>query len=84
MPYSNTNSIAFIPIDNRPICYDIVGDIVSIDENIRLFMPDISILGGLNTKSDTDKLFEFIKNLPPVDYYVIALDTLAYGGLVTS
>ena len=77
-------SIAVIPIDNRPICYDLICDILSQDDNIKLFMPDISLLGGLYNSSDIDGLFGFIKNLSNIDYYIIALDTLTYGGLVTS
>lgn len=76
--------IALIPIDNRPICYDLIKDVLSIDENIKLFMPDISLLGGLTTKSNIDEIFNFIKNLQEVDYLIISLDTLAYGGLVSS
>ena len=47
-------------------------------------MPDIALLGSLNTTANIEGLFDFIKNLPPVDYFVIALDTIAYGGLVNS
>ena len=47
-------------------------------------MPDISLLGSLNASSDIEGLFKFIKNLPEIDYFIIALDTVAYGGLVTS
>ncbi len=78
------NSIAVIPIDNRPICYDLIQDILSVDNNIKLYMPDIEFLGSLKTSSDIDKLFDFIEKLPEVDYLVISLDTLAYGGLITS
>ena len=84
MQCSRINKIAIIPIDNRPICYDIVKDILSIDDNIKFFMPNINLLGSLNTSSDIEGLFDFIKNLPDVDYFIIALDTLAYGGLVNS
>ena len=34
--------IAVVPIDNRPICYDLIQDILSIDKNIQLYMPNIS------------------------------------------
>ncbi len=84
MQCSRINRIAVIPIDNRPICYDVIGDILSIDNRVELFLPDISLLGSLNTSSDINGLFDFINNLPPVDCFVIALDTLAYGGLINS
>ena len=76
--------IALIPIDNRPICYDLIKDILAIDKNIKLFLPDLAYLGGLTTKSDTDKLFNFIENLDDIDYLIVSLDTIAYGGLVSS
>ena len=76
--------IAVIPIDNRPICYDLIKDILDIDKNIELFMPNINDLGGLQTKSNIENLFEFIKKLPTIDYLIVSLDTIAYGGLVSS
>ena len=76
--------IAVIPIDNRPICYDLIDDILSIDKNIKLFMPEIKHLGGLTVQSDTDKIFEFLNNLEQVDFLIVSLDTIAYGGLIPS
>lgn len=76
--------ICVIPIDNRPICYDIVEDILSIDNSIELIMPNINDLGGLVSYSNVDNLFKFIENLENVDYLVVSLDTIAYGGLVSS
>lgn len=76
--------IAVIPIDNRPICYDLIKDVLSINKDIEFFMPDISYLGGLETQSDRNKIFEFIKNLNQVDYLIVSLDTVAYGGLISS
>ena len=76
--------ICVIPIDNRPICCDIVEDILSIDNSIELIMPNINDLGGLVSYSNVDNLFKFIENLENVDYLVVSLDTIAYGGLVSS
>ena len=76
--------IALIPIDNRPICYDLIQDILSIHNDIKLYLPDISLLGGLTTGTDTDKLIDFINNLDYIDYLIVSLDTIAYGGLVPS
>ena len=76
--------IALIPIDNRPICYDLVEDILSCDKNIELFMPDIKFLGGLQKSSDIDEIFNFLKNLSEIDYLIVSLDTIAYGGLINS
>ena len=76
--------IAVIPIDNRPICYDLIEDILAIDKNIKLFMPKLSSLGGLTTKSNIDELFDFIEELQDIDCLIVSLDTIAYGGLVSS
>lgn len=79
----NKIKIGFIPIDNRPICYDIVEDIVKINSSIELFMPDIPSLGGLVEPAKTDNIFDFLKKLD-ADYLIVSLDTLTYGGLVSS
>ena len=76
--------IGFVPIDNRPVCYTLPEEIAAIDESIELFMPDRSLLGSLTKYADTDKLFEWLKNLPELDAVIISLDTLAYGGLISS
>ena len=76
--------IAVIPIDNRPICYDLIQDVLAIDEKIQLFLPELKDLGGLTTQSNLDRLFAFIENLDKVDYLIVSLDTIAYGGLVSS
>lgn len=76
--------IAVIPIDNRPICYDLIQDVLSIDKNIEIFMPNIEYLGGLTTQSDRENILNFINNLGHVDYLIVSLDTIAYGGLVSS
>ena len=33
--------ICFIPIDNRPVCYNLVKDIAAIDEDIEIFIPPL-------------------------------------------
>ena len=76
--------ICFIPIDNRPVCYNLVKDICSIDEDIELLIPPREYLGGLTTYADTDKLFEWLKADNNCDIMIISLDTLCYGGLVPS
>ena len=76
--------IAVIPIDNRPICYDLVKDILSVDKNIELFMPDIEYLAGLKKSANINKIFEFLENLCNTDYLILSLDTVAYGGLIQS
>ena len=76
--------IAFVPIDNRPVCYNLAKDIAEIDGCIELFIPPRKYLGDLRKTADIDNLFLWLENLPEVDVMVIALDTLCYGGLVPS
>lgn len=76
--------IGFVPIDNRPVCYTLPEQIARIDENIELFLPEREWLGDLTKYADTEKIFEWLKNLPELDALVISLDTLAYGGLISS
>ena len=77
-------NITIIPIDNRPICYDIINDILAIDKNINVSMPDIKLLGGLKKGAFVDELLKFLENSSSIDYLIICLDTLAYGGLIPS
>ena len=76
--------IAFIPIDNRPVCYQLPKQIVALDKNNELYFPEISLLGDLNKTANIDGLFNWLESLPSVDIIVISLDTIAYGGLVPS
>ena len=76
--------ICVIPIDNRPVCYNLFKDIAKIDEDIELFIPKRELLGDLEKNAQIDKLFEWLEQVPQVDSMVISLDTLAYGGLIPS
>ena len=76
--------IGFIPIDDRPVCYTLPKQIAAIDGNIELFLPDREWLGNLKKYANVQKLFEWRENLPELDAIVISLDTIAYGGLISS
>ena len=76
--------ICVIPIDNRPVCYNLFKDIASIDESIELFIPERKLLGDLTKSADIKGLFEWLKQVPQVDAMVLSLDTIAYGGLIPS
>ena len=76
--------ICFIPIDNRPVCYNLAKDIVSIDEDIELFIPPREYLGDLAKTADMDNLMLWLENIPQCDAIILSLDTLAYGGLIPS
>lgn len=75
---------ALIPIDNRPVCYALPGQIAKIDGNIKLLLPDRKLLGGLKSPANINGIFKWLKNLEDVDAIIISLDTIAYGGLVAS
>jgi len=76
--------IAVIPIDNRPICYTLLEQICAIDNNIKLHLPPRDFLGGLTEPANVEEILAWLKNLPEVDNLIISLDTIAYGGLVSS
>lgn len=76
--------ICFIPIDNRPVCYNLAKDIAAIDENIELFIPLREFLGDLTRSAGVNEIIEWIENIPECDAMVISLDTIAYGGLIPS
>ena len=77
-------NIAFIPIDNRPVCYTLPEQICAIVENIKLFMPERKFLGSLTKYADVNEIFSWLENLPELDAIVMCLDTVAYGGLISS
>lgn len=77
-------NIAFIPIDNRPVCYTLPQQIAAIDGNIKFFIPERKYLGGLEKYADVQKIFEWLEKLDNIDAIVMCLDTAAYGGLIPS
>ncbi len=76
--------ICFIPIDNRPVCYNLAKDICSIDEEIELLIPPRNLLGDLTKQADIKNLMLWLKNSPEVDSIILSLDTIIYGGLIPS
>lgn len=76
--------IAFIPIDNRPVCYTLPQQIAAMDKNIHLYLPDRNLLGDLTKQADIDGILNWLENLHEVDKVIVSLDTIAYGGLVPS
>ena len=76
--------IGFIPIDNRPVCYNLAQMTASIDRNIEFFLPPADWLGDLQKYADIEKLLDWLKALPKSDAIILSLDTLAYGGLIPS
>lgn len=77
-------NIGFIPIDNRPVCYTLAGQITAADDDIKLHIPPREFLGDLKKCANIEGIFSWIKTLPSLDAFVISLDTIAYGGLIPS
>ena len=76
--------IAFLPIDNRPVCYSLAKNITEIDSDIELFIPPREFLGSLIKNADIENLFLWLENLPEVDAMILSLDTITYSGLIPS
>ena len=76
--------IAFLPIDNRPVCYSLAKDIVSVDKSIEIMLPKRDLLGDLTKPAKTEALLGWLRNLPQSDSIILSLDTLVYGGLIPS
>ena len=79
--------ILIIPIDNRPVCYDLALDTANILVNTQVYLPDISLLGDLTHSADIEKILGWTKHTlisKDIDIAIIALDTIAYGGLIPS
>lgn len=77
-------NIAFIPIDNRPVCYTLPEQICALSDDVNLFMPERKMLGGLTKNADVEGIFNWLENLEKFDAIVMCLDTIAYGGLIPS
>ena len=77
-------NIAFIPIDNRPVCYTLPEQICAMDSSIKLFLPPREWLGDLKRFADVEKIFDWLEALNNLDAVVLSLDTIAYGGLISS
>ena len=76
--------ICFIPIDNRPVCYNLAKDIASIDGSIEFLIPPREYLGSLVKNAQSEKILEWVENLSEFDTMILSLDTIAYGGLIPS
>jgi len=76
--------ICFIPIDNRPVCYNLAKDITAVDNDINFFIPPREYLGSLTKIADIDKILHWLVDVPECDAIILSLDTIAYGGLIPS
>lgn len=84
MNNTKKSKIAFIPIDNRPVCYTLPDFIAKIDKNLELCLPPREYLGDLKKNAKTNSILNWLNKTENIDSIVVALDTIAYGGLIPS
>ena len=77
------NSIALLPLDNRPVSYLLPKQIADFS-GINLILPERKYLGDLKCESDLAYLEKWLKDLSGIDSLIISLDDFVYGGLVQS
>lgn len=76
--------IAFVPIDNRPVCYQLPKMIADTNPDVEFFIPPKEFLGDLTNYANVKELANWLENLDSVDAIILPLDTIAYGGLIPS
>lgn len=77
-------TIAVLPLDDRPVTYDLPAHIGAIG-GATVLLPPRELLGNLERSADREALGRWLLEVGPrVDALVVALDTLAYGGLIPS
>ena len=77
-------NIIFIPIDNRPVCYQLPLQIIKMNPEYKLLMPDINLMGNLKKTADISSIIKWLDKIDNADIIIAALDTIAYGGLIPS
>lgn len=83
MPFSHKR-VYLIPLDSRPVCYDMPKRLAEV-AGLELGMPTPNLLGQLKKPANFKTLSRWVKNhLFENDPLIVALDTIAYGGLIAS
>lgn len=76
--------IALIPIDNRPVCYQLPKLIIEQAKEHILYLPEMELMGDLTKPAQIEKIIKWLSELKDIDIFIISLDTIAYGGLIPS
>lgn len=77
--------VVYIPLDERPCNYEYPEIICRKNEDIKLVLPDFSIMGRQKVPADVKKLKDFlIAETVDADGLILAVDTLVYGGIIPS
>lgn len=77
-------TLAVLPLDDRPVTYDLPARVGAI-ARAEVLLPPRELLGNLQRPADREALGRWLLEVGPrLDALVVALDTLAYGGLIPS
>ena len=85
--FETTSNIVLIPADNRPVSYSLPEQVGGLNKSVKIFLPSREFLGDLNQPADIEKILAWLNEVlteNKVDSLLVALDTIAYGGLVSS
>ncbi|MBU9712712.1 DUF4127 family protein [Evansella tamaricis] len=76
--------IAILPLDNRPCCYDFTESFGKFGA-VEVLQPEKEILGEFTYFGDVKRINQWLKAVAgKVDGLILAVDQLAYGGLIPS
>ena len=78
------SKLVILPLDDRPVNYD-YPQLLSAIAGEKVCMPPREWLGNPWRDSEHEKLINwFVKEASDADFVMVAVDTLAYGGLIPS
>ncbi|MCA0314801.1 MAG: DUF4127 family protein [Candidatus Melainabacteria bacterium] len=78
--------ILLVPLDDRPVTYT-YPQLIMKSARVEPVLPPRSLLGSLNRPAQIDELLSFCENIiqkNTPDAVILCLDSLLYGGLITS
>ncbi|RPI21672.1 MAG: DUF4127 family protein, partial [Chloroflexota bacterium] len=80
--YQPMKQIAFLPLDDRPVNYD-YPQILARSAGLEALLPPREWLGNPWRPSQHEKLVDWLRQVSDqVEGMIVAVDTLAYGGLI--
>ena len=84
VPSVSAQTIAYIPLDDRPVNLDYVVDTAKA-AGVDIMVPPAALLGSRGEPGDPDGLWEWLfAHAPMADEMVVSADSLLYGNLVDS
>lgn len=77
--------VLLLPLDERPCNYFFPQMIAKTNLDFQLVIPPLSILGQKKKSANFNALEDYIfQNIEGVDYLILSIDMLVYGGLIPS